>query len=491
MKARPFFYGLFVFPNMLSLLGLVMVYLGSKQGMEDGDAMQEKWAKFANKPTVRAMALMAGMIRFGTMALRQKLARDPKKKTELARAAGKRAVTELVRLGPSYVKIGQIISSRPDKVPKEYIEELKSLQDNVPAFSGRRARAILEAELKKPISELFKEFDDEPLAAASLGQVHRAVLPDGREVAIKVQRDKLKEMYDLDLPQFDKITDMMDRFKIGVDAKTMFKDAKVILYREIDYTSEAENTRRLAKAFEGESWVKIPNIIDDYTTEKILTMEFVPGIKIDNLAKLDATAGIDRKLLGENLAKAYLLQFCKYGVFNADPHPGNLAVDTQSKGGRLIIYDFGQVSYLTESQCDGILQVIQSIVDLDAKACVKAFDKLGAIKPGADTTALTAKIAENFRLGKVKSKRSKRKADVVEEEQDGKIKDSEVMKAFSLPSQLAFVARAITQMRGVGVMLDEEWEFIDLVADKVPELQMEKGAGIGYLADQFFKSLMR
>jgi aarF domain-containing kinase len=321
--------------------------------------------------------------------------------------------------------------------------------------------------------------------------VHRATLHDGRQVAIKVQRDKLKEMYDLDLPQFDKVTDMMDRFKIGVDAKTMFKDAKVILYREIDYTAEAENTRRLADAFKDEPWVKVPEIIDEFTTEKILTMEYVPGIKIDQVAKLDATEGIDRKTLGDNLAKAYLLQFCKYGVFNADPHPGNLAVDTAVPGGRIIIYDFGQVSYLTESQCDGILQVIQSIVDLDAKACVQAFDKLGAIRPGADVTALTAKIEDNFRTGKVKSRRSKRKADYVPEESDGKIKDSEVMKAFSLPSQLAFVARAITQMRGVGVMLDEEWEFIDIVAEEVPKLQMDKGAGIGYLADQFFKSLMR
>jgi len=151
------------------------------------------------------------------------------------------------------------------------------------------------------------------------------------------------------------------------------------------------------------------------------------------------------------------------------------------------MYDFGQVSYLNESQCDGILQTIQAIVDLDAKACVKAFEKLGAVKEGADLAVLEAKIADNFRTGKVKSKRSKRKADYEEGETSGPPKDSEVMKNFVLPSQLAFVARALTQMRGVGIMLDEDWEFIDLVADQVVELQMEKGAGLGYLAGQFFK----
>jgi len=487
LKARPLFYGLFVAPNVILLVALILVFLGGRKDISNGDAMQEKWARYANRPALRAAALMAGGVRFGAIYLRAKLARNPEKKHDLLVAAGKRAVRELVQLGPTYVKLGQIISSRPDSVPDEIVKELKSLQDNVPSFSGARAKAILEAELKKPVSELFKEFDEVPLAAASLGQVHRAILLDGRQVAIKVQRDKLKEMYDLDLPQFDKVTDMMERFKIGVDAKTMFKDAKVILYREIDYTAEAENTHRLNDAFKDEDWIKIPGIIDEFTSRKVMTMEYVPGIKIDNIKKLDSTPEIDRQLLGKLLAKAYLLQFCKYGVFNTDPHPGNLAVDSMVPGGRLIMYDFGQVAYLTEPQCDGILQTIQAIVDLDAKACVKAFVKLGAVKEGADLAVLEAKIEDNFRTGKVKSKRSKRKADNEEQEASGPPKDSEVMKSFVLPSQLAFVARAITQMRGVGMMLDEDWEFIDLVADQVVELQLEKGAGLGYLANQFFK----
>jgi len=371
------------------------------------------------------------------------------------------------------------------------------LQDEVPAFSGTRAKAIIEAELGKPVGELFEEFEEKPLAAASLGQVHRAKLKDGRELAIKVQRDKLKEMYDLDLVQFDKIAQMLDKYKIGIEGASkvwvdMFEDAKVILYREIDYLAEAENTKRFAKSFKEVAWAKCPDVIDELTTEKVLALDFVPGVKISDLKALDSK-GFDKEMLSKNLAQAYLLQFCKYGFFNTDPHPGNLAVDDKYPGGRIIFYDFGQACELQEDQADGVLQVIQSIVDLDAPACVQAMVKLGCLKEGADLKAVEAVIQNNFNTGKVKSKRSKRQADVSQEQEQAAkdSKQSEVMKYFQLPPSLAFVARALTQLEGVGVMLDEDYEFIDYVAAKVPELQMERGAGLSYLAGQIFKSFTR
>lgn len=484
-------------PNAILAIMALAIYRGGNKDVSDGDAMQVSWASYSKRPGARARALGACLARMGTVALRAKLAKDEKKKSELWTNVGKRAVKELVTLGPTYVKLGQIVSCRPDLVPKEVIDELKSLQDGVPAFSGKRAKAILAEELGKPIDEIFSDFDEKPLAAASLGQVHRATLLDGKQVAIKVQRDKLKEMYDLDLAQFDKVTAMLDKFNVGVKGASqkwteIFADAKVILYREIDYRAEAENTMRFVKNFEEITWAKVPAVVEELTSEHVLTMEYVPGIKIDKLEKLDATEGIDRKVLAKNLALSYLLQFCKYGFFNTDPHPGNLAVDTESKGGRIIFYDFGQACSLEDSQCDGVLQVIQSIVDLDAKACVQAMDKLGALKKGADTTKIEALIANNFKTGKVKSKRSKRKSTEPEPETNTKVpKESETMQYLQLPPQLAFVARALTQLNGVGVMLDEDYEFIEYVADKVPELQMERGAGLGYLADQLFKSMTR
>jgi len=468
--------------------------------VEDGDAMQTMWASYAKKPGARMRALMAGAVRFGFMALRAKLSRNKEKRHQLNVSAGQQLVKELVLLGPTYVKLGQIASCRPDFLLDEYIQELKRLQDEVPAFSGARAARILEEELNKPVSELFKDFDEKPLAAASLGQVHTATMHDGRKVAIKVQRDRLKEMYDLDLAQFDKVTGILDKLKIGVQGadqkwSEIFKEAKVVLYREIDYISEAENTKRCEANFKDIKWIKIPTVIDELTTEHVLTMEFVPGVKIDKLEKLDSMPGIDRTLLAKRLAQAYLLQFCKHGFFNTDPHPGNLAVDTQCKGGRLILYDFGQACELQDSQCDGVLQVIQSIVDLDAKACVEAIGKLGALKPGANRQVIQDVIQNNFDTGKVKSKRSKRRAGLAEIEELGSKKkapkQSDTAKYLQLPAQLAFVARAITQLNGVGTLLDEEFEFIDAVAAKVPEIQMERGAGLDYLAGQVFKQFTR
>jgi len=483
-------------PSALMLFSTFMVLRGYKQEVGSGDEMQERWASFAKRPNARFMSLMAGAARVGLIALRAKFTRDEAKKSAIHTKAGKRAVTELVRLGPTYVKLGQILSCREDLVRKEYIEELKTLQDEVPPFSGARALKIIESELGKPASELFEEFDDKPMAAASLGQVHRARTKDGKELAIKIQRDKLKEMYDLDLAQFDKIAVMLDKYKIGVEGASqvwvdMFEDAKVILYREIDYLAEAENTRRWTENFEKVKWVTSPEVVDEFTTSKVLALTFIAGTKISDLKKLESQ-GFDRTLLAKNLAQAYLLQFCKFGFFNTDPHPGNLAVDDQYPGGRLIFYDFGQACELTDSQADGILQVIQSIVDFEAKDCVKAMDSLGCLKEGTDFKAVEGVVQKNFETGKVKSKRSKRKRELTEEEQQKKApKQSEVMKYFQLPPALAFVSRAITQMQGVGVMLDEDYEFIDFVADKVPELQVERGAGISYIAGQLFKNWVR
>jgi len=483
-------------PAVLSVFAFLMVLRGYQKTETDGDAMQEKWSSYAKKPGRRMLALMAGACRVGLIALRAKFIRDPEKKSAMHTKAGKRAVTELVRLGPTYVKLGQILSCREDLVPKEYINELKRLQDEVPAFSGERAKKIIETELGKPASELFAEFDDKPLAAASLGQVHRAKTKDGIEMAIKIQRDNLKEMYDLDLAQFDKIAVTLDKFKIGVEGASgvwvdMFEDAKVILYREIDYRAEAENTQRWYDNFKDLKWTTSPKVINEFTTSKVLALTFVAGTKISDLKQLEAQ-NFDRTLLAKNLAQAYLLAFCKFGFFNTDPHPGNLAVDDGYPGGRLIFYDFGQACELSDKQADGILQVIQSIVDFEAADCVKAMNALGCLKDGADFKKVEAVVQNNFETGKVKSKRSKRKRELSEEEKSKKApKQTEVMKYFQLPPALAFVARAITQMEGVGVMLDEDYEFIDFVADKVPELQVERGAGISYIAGQLFKNWVR
>jgi len=466
------------------------IWCGGTGGQVDGDVMQERWQRYSKKPLRRMLALQAGVLRVGLLMLRAKLNRNEKKASALRSAAGQCAVQELLRLGPTYVKLGQVASCRGDLIPVEYIDELKKLQDQVPAFSAARAKKTLEEEFKKPFHEMLSSFEEKPLAAASLGQVHAAVTNEGQKVAIKVQRDGLKEMYDLDLADLAKVMRILDRFNVKVAGASqnwtqIFQEACVLLYREIDYTKEAENSERCRENLEERQqlkWIKIPAVISELTSSRVLTMEFAPGIKISDIEALDNAKGVDRKVLANRLAYTYLLMFCKYGFFNTDPHPGNLAVDDAFPGGRIIMYDFGQAAELDEGQRKGVLGTIQAIMDLDAAACTKAFVNLGCLGPSADLKAIEDGIAKAFRVGRMRSKASKGPKPVTLT--DEKPNNSASAKGFELPASLAFAAKAMTQLQGVGVLLNEDWEFIAEVAPKVLELQIEQGAGLGYLACQ-------
>jgi len=498
-----------------------VAWSSGRQEQTDGDVMQERWRRYSKRPLQRMLALQAGVIRVGITVLHARLTKNEQKASELRRAAGKRAVRKLLQLGPTYVKLGQIASCRGDLLPIEYIEELKKLQDQVPAFSAARAKKTLEEEFGKPLHELLRSFDEKPLAAASLGQVHAAVTTEGQKVAIKVQREGLKEMYDLDLADLAKVMKLLDRFDVGVAGASqnwtqLFQDACVLLYREIDYTAEAENSERCRKNLEERErlkWIKVPAVVSELTSPRVLTMEFAPGIKISDIEALDKAAGVDRKVVANRLAYAYLLMFCKYGFFNTDPHPGNLAVDDACPGGRIIMYDFGQAAELEGGQRKGILDTIQAIVDLDAAACTKAFVTLGCLGSNADLKAIEDDIAKSFRMGKMRSRASNNNDDSSnintksnhnnnnhnnDENKASKgpkpvtltgekQKNSASAKGFQLPSSLAFAARALTQLQGVGVLLNEDWEFIAEVAPKVPAVQMEQGAGLRYLTRQVFK----
>lgn len=440
------------------------------------------WADFARKPGARGRAVMWAMIRIAPRILRAKLSRSEESRILQKKKGGEAVTNALIGLGPTYVKIGQIASCR-DEIPPEYSAALERLQDNVPAFDGDYALAMAEAALGRPLDTVFKDFDSTPLAAASLGQVHRATLTEefgAKEVAVKVQRDGLREMYDLDLALMEKIFRALDKINLKVagasqDWTKIFFDCRETLYREIDYEAEAANAARFHADFNETSWVETPTVMKNLCTEKMLVMEYLPGIKINDIKTLDATPGINRKVLADNLAKSYLLQFCKYGFFNTDPHPGNIAVCPTS--GQLIFYDFGQACELAPNQQQGILDVIESIIDMDVKKCVGSLDMMGVIKPGSDLACFENVVAKNFASGKVKSPKGKKtlaamdpeaqKAALAEAEVAGKA----VMPFVLLPAEYAFAARALQQMDGVGKMLDPEFEFITAAAPGIVEVK--------------------
>lgn len=570
----------------------IVVRLVRLQKRQALDATSE-WARYANHPATRARAL-------GSLTCFQLLPLWIA--TRILSICGKKAQAEemrtrtgnvfadgLLRLGPLYIKIGQILSCRENLFPPAWIVAMEKLQDKVPSRRGEDAKNLAYEAMggKEEFDKVFESFDYEPLAAASLGQVHKAVLRkevrqenkanDDTEgvVAVKIQRAKLRQIYDQDLVVLKKVAAGMD--KLGRSAANVggvsqswvdiFSDAEEILYREIDYRDEATNARRFADDFgldiggkplnrittsppssstssssssnatnvatskDGEplttaaSWLRTPYVYTDLSTEKVLVMEYVPSIKITNKAKLDAAnvTSEEREYLSDMLARSYLRQFCCNLFFSTDPHPGNLGVEimepprstssasaTGSSGAkprvRLVFYDFGQAASLGQNQADGILDIMEAIIDLNVERSIEAFQTMGVLKEDANLDMVKAKVADNYKTGKVKANQKKLKRQGYKSSREEVTpnatatslnpvnasttttegttgKDSEVMKFFTLPAEYAFVARALSQMDGVGKNLDPDFDFVSSAAPYIVEI---KGTG-KYLQDEFKK----
>ncbi|MGE5804285.1 MAG: ABC1 kinase family protein [Ignavibacteria bacterium] len=269
---------------------------------------------------------------------------------------------ELESLGPTFIKLGQILSTRPDFIPSPYIEALSRLQDNVKPFDYREVEKIIQSELKVKISKAFSEFNQEPLAAASLGQVHYARLRDGKPVAVKVQRPGIKNIVLKDFEALEEISKAVDDYTdIGrvYSFRNILSEFKRTLLLELDYKKEAANLKKLRQNLSGYTRIIIPNPIDDYTTESVLTMEFVKGEKISSLSSF-SRLDMDGKELASELFNAYLDQILLDGFFHADPHPGNVFI-TEDKN--LALIDLGMVARIDPEMRENLLRLLLLIVE--------------------------------------------------------------------------------------------------------------------------------
>jgi hypothetical protein len=231
----------------------------------------------------------------------------------------------LLRLGPTFVKLGQVVSTRTDVLPVEFTEVLKTLQDEVPGFSGERAKKIVEKELGMEVDKVFQNFSATPLKAASLGQVHTATYK-GAKVAIKVQRAGLKELFDVDLKNLKKLAVLLDKFDPKTDGAdrnwvSIYEESERLLYLEIDYLHEGDNADRFSKDFKDTSWVRVPKVYREVCTPRVLTMEFVESLKLTDIAQIEKL-GLDKELLAKRTAESFLRQIVETGYFHCDPHPG-------------------------------------------------------------------------------------------------------------------------------------------------------------------------
>ncbi|MFA5383235.1 MAG: AarF/UbiB family protein [Eubacteriales bacterium] len=309
-------------------------------------------------------------------------------------SAGRRLKMALEELGPTFVKLGQILSIRRDILPADIIEELKKLQDSVRPFSFTEVKTLIETEFNDTLGNIFKEFDEVPVAAASISQVHRARLISGKQVAVKVQRPEIERLIDLDLGILKDMAHLLDHHtKYGriYDFSGMVADFDNTIKNELDFTKEGENADTFRLNFSRDEGVTVPKVKWIYTTKRVLTMEYFEGIKISDSAALDL-AGINRRKIAERLAASICNQVLRDGFFHADPHPGNIQV---MPDGTIIFLDLGMVGFLNESRKRSISNffigvafkdsrmVVSSIFDMDAataRSNVKGFEKdIGAL----------------------------------------------------------------------------------------------------------------
>jgi predicted unusual protein kinase regulating ubiquinone biosynthesis (AarF/ABC1/UbiB family) len=358
---------------------------------------------------------------------------------------------DLERLGPTYVKLGQLLSTQAELLPLPYIEALARLQDKVEPFSFAEVEEIVSSELHVRISKAFTEFEATPLAAASLGQVHRAVR-DGREVAVKVQRPAIRERIIEDLEAFAEIADFLDRhtemgerFRLG----KMLEEFQKTLMRELDYRQEAANLVAIGKSLEEFDRILIPRPVEDYTTGRVLTMDFIRGTKITALSPLERIE-LKGGVLAEELFRAYLKQILIEGLFHADPHPGNVFV---TEDHRLVLIDLGMVARISPGMQEKLLKLLLAVSEGRGEEAAARAEEIGEKRGSFDEREFRRKTAELVALYEHAT---------IEEIQVGKavleIARVSGETGLSMPSELTMLGKTLLHLDRIGRTLDPQFD---------------------------------
>ncbi|MFM2313113.1 MAG: hypothetical protein RLZZ04_2389 [Cyanobacteriota bacterium] len=389
-------------------------------------------------------------------------------------------VKNILELGPTFIKIGQSLSTRADLIPLEYIEEFGQLQDRVPPFASDLAIAVIEQELGKPISVLFAEFNPTPLAAASLGQVHKARLHTGEDVVVKVQRPGLARLFNLDFEILHHLVRWLNRLLKGIrkfNLEAIYREFFELLYQEIDYIHEGKNADRFRQNFQDYQRVAVPQVYWQYTTAKILTLEYLPGIKIDNRPALEASQ-IDTQAVIQLGITCYLKQLLEDGFFQSDPHPGNMAV---SPRGDIIFYDFGTMAEVKTIAKDQMIKTFFAVLKNDTDEVVETLIYMGLIEPVADMTPVKRMIG--FMLKEFRDKPVDVRAFEQITEEVYAIFEQQ---PFRLPPQMTFVVKSLTTLDGIARALDPQYNLLAAAQPFLKQIafQQQQGGVLGVLARQ-------
>jgi predicted unusual protein kinase regulating ubiquinone biosynthesis (AarF/ABC1/UbiB family) len=384
--------------------------------------------------------------------------------------------------GGLLIKLGQFLSARADLLPPEALAELGTLQDEVPAEPFAEIRAVIEGELGAPIEEVFDSIDPTPAGSASFGQVHRARLRDGRIVAVKVQRPRIEEVVGTDLRTLNFVFGLLRRLSPAadylLDIRGLYREFSRMVYEELDYEREGHNAERFAEMMRDEQDIVVPAVLWKQTTRRVLTLEWVRGIKVSQIEALDE-AGVDRDTLVRRIASLYFKQILEVGFFHADPHPGNIFVQASQEGMRLAFVDFGMVGVITPRMKAGLRTCFGGVVRQDAATIVGGLDELGFLGEQAQREVIEHAVAHMLARYSALPFSQIRNLDPSEvlTEIGAALYDQPVR----LPSQLAFLGRAASMLAGLCAMISPEFNLV-AVATPFAQQFIRRNAVTGVLA---------
>lgn len=375
---------------------------------------------------------------------------------------------KLIELGPTFIKIGQSMGTRADLLPLPFVKELGTLVDQVPPFPNEIAFARIEHELGRKINEVYAEFELEPVAAASLGQVYRAKLFTGEEVAVKVQRPNLEAVIKGDVRILKKVAKFAERFpqlNENADWAGMLREFDVTIHEEMDYVAEGKNAERFREDFKNWTNIHVPKIYWNATTSKVMTMDFIHGTKVTDLEGLRGR-GIAPEKVNRLLIRTYLKQLLEDGFFHADPHPGNLLV---MNDGRLAFFDFGMVGRIGSDLQAKMIDAFFHVVAKDPAGIAQDLIDLDFLKPGTNPNIVRPVVEKMFEFHlNLKLK------DVNFKELTYDLADVMYDYPFRLPSNFTYIMRALMTLEGIGIVTDPDFNFFETAKPYAKEFMLRR-----------------
>jgi len=403
---------------------------------------------------------------------------------EQFRKNANKVLETFISLGPVYIKLGQWLSSRSDILPQPYLEELAKLQDCVPSSSFEKVKHIIEKDLG-PIHKKFDSIDTNSISGASLGQVYRGTI-SGQQIVIKVKRPGIEKVVTKDLKVLKTILPLALRFvdpNLHYSAKAMLSQFIETIHEEMDYTNESENLKKIKKDMENSKNVIVPSVFDEYSSKNVLTMEYLPGIKVTNIDALEKK-GIDREQLVINVHKVFFTMLLKHSIFHADPHPGNISV---TDDGQLILYDYGMVGRINNDTRFKLIRLYLALVEKNPSRVVNAMSELGMLTPGYNRMIIEKGIELAIRS------MHGNKPDEMEVQSLMELANQTMSKfPFLLPKNLALYMRMASIIEGIYKTHDVDFKFVKVLKNILEEENLIPRAYVEELKtsfDNFTKSI--